>query len=46
MACARLLELRLPAPARSLAGAMSTAAMVMIALVRIFYREANVQITG
>jgi putative copper resistance protein D len=46
MACARLLELRLPAPASSLAGAMSTVAMVLIALVLIFYREANVTITS
>jgi len=44
MACARLLELRLPAPASRVAGAASTAAMVMLALVLIFYREANVDI--
>jgi putative copper resistance protein D len=44
MACARLLELRLPAPASRVAGAASTAAMVMLALVLVFYREANVEI--
>jgi putative copper resistance protein D len=42
MACARLLELRLPAPGNRLAGAVSNLAMLLIALVLVFYQEANV----
>ena len=42
MACARLLELRLPPPGRQVARAASTVAMLLIALVLVFYREANV----
>ncbi len=42
MACARLLELRLPPPGRQVAQAASTVAMLLIALVLVFYREANV----
>jgi hypothetical protein len=40
----RWLELRLAPPAGRLAGAVATAAMLMIALVLLFYREANVLI--
>ena len=42
MACARLLELRLPAPGNRLAGTVSNLAMLLIALVLVFYQEANV----
>jgi putative copper resistance protein D len=45
MACARLLELRLAPPAGRAAGAASTLAMLLIALVLVFYREANVVLT-
>lgn len=41
-ACARLLELRLTPPAARIAGLVSTLAMLLIALVLVFYREANV----
>jgi putative copper resistance protein D len=44
MGCARLLEMRLPAPAGRIAGTASTVAMALIALVLVFYREANVVI--
>jgi putative copper resistance protein D len=44
MASARWLELRLVPPAGRLAGATSTVAMLLIALVLVFYREANVVI--
>src|SRR5262245_52231160 len=40
----RWLELRLPSPAARIAGTASTAAMLLIALVLVFYREANVVI--
>jgi putative copper resistance protein D len=42
MACSRLLELRLPAPGNRVAGAVSNLAMLLIALVLVFYQEANV----
>jgi putative copper resistance protein D len=42
LACARLLELRLPAPTNRVAGAVSNLAMLLIALVLVFYQEANV----
>ena len=42
MACARLLELRLTPPAARVAGLVSILAMLLIALVLVFYREANV----
>jgi putative copper resistance protein D len=42
MACGRWLELRLASPAGRLGGAASTVAMLLIALVLVFYREANV----
>jgi putative copper resistance protein D len=42
MACARLLELRLTATAARAAGLVSILAMLLIALVLVFYREANV----
>ncbi len=41
---ARWLELRLAPPAARLAGAAANAAMLMIALILVFYREANVLI--
>jgi putative copper resistance protein D len=44
LACARLLELRLPPPASRVAGLVSILAMLLIALVLIFYREANVEV--
>jgi hypothetical protein len=40
----RWLELRLAPPAARLAGTAATVAMLMIALVLVFYREANVLI--
>ena len=40
----RWLELRLSPPAARLAGAAATVAMLMIALVLVFYREANLVI--
>jgi putative copper resistance protein D len=40
----RWLELRLAPPAARLAGAAATVAMLMIALVLVFYREANLVI--
>jgi putative copper resistance protein D len=42
MACGRWLELRLGPPLGRAGGAASTVAMLLIALVLIFYREANV----
>ena len=42
VACTRLLELRLGAPTGRLAGTASTVALLGIALVLVFYREANV----
>ena len=42
MAAARWLELRVATPAARLAGVASTTAMLLIALVLVFYREANV----
>jgi putative copper resistance protein D len=42
MVVARWLELRMAAPARRLAGAAASAAMLAIALILVFYREANV----
>lgn len=42
MAGARLLELRLTAPASRVAGAAANIALLLIALVLVFYREANV----
>jgi putative copper resistance protein D len=42
VAAARLLELRLGPPSGRLAGLASSAAMLMIALVLVFYREANI----
>ncbi|MGH7893799.1 MAG: copper resistance D family protein [Candidatus Binatia bacterium] len=42
LACTRWLELRLAPPASRVAGAASTTAMLLIALVLVFYREANV----
>ena len=42
MAVARLLELRLPAPGNRVAGAVSNLAMLLVALVLVFYQEANV----
>jgi copper resistance protein D len=44
MAAARWLELRLPPPAARVAGVVAAGAMVAIALVLVFYREANVVI--
>jgi putative copper resistance protein D len=42
VAAGRLLELRLGPPSARLAGLASSAAMLMIALVLVFYREANI----
>jgi copper resistance protein D len=42
IAAGRWLELRLAPPAARLAGTASTAAMLLVALVLVFYREANV----
>jgi len=39
---ARWLELRLPGRTRALAGAAASAAMLAIALILLFYREANI----
>jgi putative copper resistance protein D len=44
LACGRLLELRLDSPLGRLAGMGSSIAMLLIALVLLFYREANVVI--
>jgi putative copper resistance protein D len=44
LACARLLALRLPPPASRVAGLVSILAMLPIALVLVFYREANVEV--
>ena len=44
LVAARWLELRLGPPANRLAGAAASGAMLMIALVLVFYREANVVI--
>lgn len=44
LACGRLLELRLAGPSSRVAGVGSTLAMLLIALILIFYREANVVI--
>jgi len=44
MVAARWLELRLHPPAREVAGAAASAAMLAIALILLFYREANVVI--
>jgi putative copper resistance protein D len=44
LACGRLLELRLTQPLARVAGVGSTLAMLLIALVLLFYREANVVI--
>jgi putative copper resistance protein D len=42
MACARWLELRLGPPQSRVAGAVANGAMLLIALVLVFYQEANV----
>jgi putative copper resistance protein D len=42
--CARWLELRLPAPGSRVAGAVSNVAMLLIALILVFYQEANVTV--
>jgi putative copper resistance protein D len=42
MVAARWLELRLRPPARQVAGAAASVAMLAIALILLFYREANV----
>ena len=42
LGCGRLLELRLASPAGRAAGVASSVAMLLIALVLVFYREANV----
>jgi putative copper resistance protein D len=42
LACCRLLELRLDSPLGRLAGVAGSVAMLLIALVLIFYREANI----
>src|SRR5262245_39928245 len=42
LGCGRLLELRLASPAGRIAGVASSVAMLLIALVLVFYREANV----
>jgi putative copper resistance protein D len=42
MACARWLELRLAGPTSRLAGATANVAMLLIALILVFYQEANV----
>jgi putative copper resistance protein D len=42
MACARWLELRLGPPAARWAGATANVAMLLVALVLVFYQEANV----
>jgi len=42
VACTRLLELRLAPAAGRVAGAASCVAMLLVALVLVFYREANV----
>ena len=44
LACGRLLELRLAGPLSRVAGVGSTVAMLLIALILIFYREANIVI--
>lgn len=44
VACARWLELRLPAPGSRIAGAVSHLALLLIALVLVFYQEANVAV--
>ena len=44
VACGRLLELRLPSPIGRAAGLASSVAMLLIALVLVFYREANVEV--
>lgn len=44
LACGRLLELRLASPLGRAAGVGSTIALLLIALVLLFYREANVVI--
>lgn len=46
MAAARWLELRLPSPAGRIAGVVAAGAMIAIALVLVFYREANVVVSG
>ena len=45
VACTRLLELRLAPAAGRVAGAASCVAMLLVALVLVFYREANVVVT-
>lgn len=42
MVVARWLELRMVPPSRRLAGAAASAAMLIIALILVFYREANI----
>ena len=42
MVVARWLELRMAAPSRRLAGAAASAALLAIALILVFYREANI----
>ena len=44
VACGRLLELRLASAVGRAAGIASSTAMLLIALVLVFYREANVEI--
>jgi putative copper resistance protein D len=46
IAAGRWLELRLAPPAAAVAGAASAVAMLLIALVLVFYREANVVVTA
>ena len=44
LACGRWLELRLPPPGARAAGTAASTAMLLIALVLLFYREANIVI--
>ena len=44
VACGRLLELRLHSPIGRAAGLASSVAMLLIALVLVFYQEANVEV--
>jgi putative copper resistance protein D len=46
VAAGRWLELRLDPPAARVAGGVAALAMLIIALVLVFYREANVVITS
>jgi putative copper resistance protein D len=42
LACGRWLELRLPSPAGRVAGTAASLALLLISLVLVFYREANI----